>query len=371
MAGRLIPFDLEDFFDQYEHSQGVLNLASSDAQPWTTAELQRNGLTIPPPALETLKYPNLKPLSDRLKAFCAPPNGMKILPTAGAAEAIALVLHELAASRNSRKDGPIGIPSPAYGAFAGIAALLDLLSETYAYNPNRDWEPDLEELETLADRCAALVVINPHNPTGHVLPSDFLARLAARACAKKCTLIIDEVFRVPGETPSALALSSDLVVIGSLSKTYGLPGLRLGWIAAAEDRLQRFRTVQQYLSLSLSAVTAAIGADVLADPARFSRAGLIRTNRSILQNWRDQNRETISISSPQGGTTVCLTIHRQQDEMSLFHRFFDCGVMLAPGRKCFGVPAHRPWFRLGYAIEPEALREGLNKIIAIIATIAR
>ena len=73
--------------------------------------------------------------------------------------------------------------------------------------------------------------------------------------------------------PSALNLGRQVVVLGSLSKTYGLPGLRLGWIAANKDWLQQLRTVQQYLTLTLNAATVALGAAVLGDPGRQSAGG--------------------------------------------------------------------------------------------------
>ena len=179
-------------------------------------------------------------------------------------------------------------------------------------------------------------------------------------------MIVDEVFRVADETDSAMALGPNVVVIGSLSKTYGLPGLRLGWVAADKRRIRRLRTVQQYLTLSLGSMTVALGAAVLAAHGKFSRAQLIRKNRRILTDWAKKNANILAVSEPQGGTTVCLTVNKRLGEMKLFRQFLQLGVLLVPGTQNFDFVADVPWFRLGYATESRALRKGLEQISAVL-----
>ena len=140
--------------------------------------------------------------------------------------------------------------------------------------------------------------------------------------------------------------------------------VRLGWLAASEERLARMRMVQQYLTLTLNAITVALGAAILHNPAQFSREDLIRDNRSILSDWANRHRRVISISAPVAGTTVCLTIDTAVDEMKLFERFVQAGVLLAPGTQCFEYPQAVPWFRLGYGAESQTLNHGLELISA-------
>src|SRR5713226_3868249 len=100
----ILPFGLEDFFYEYEHAANLANLASSDALPWTAAELEAAGIALPDIKQVTLNYPDVRgQLLPVLEKFCAPPSGMEVLPTAGGAEAIALLLNELAASSTSRE----------------------------------------------------------------------------------------------------------------------------------------------------------------------------------------------------------------------------------------------------------------------------
>jgi aspartate/methionine/tyrosine aminotransferase len=240
--------------------------------------------------------------------------------------------------------------------------LLGLQAESYEYVPNDNWRLDRERLRDLARRCGVLVIINPHNPTGRSIPPEDLQQIADEVASHAGTLIVDEVFRIPGESASAIALGANVVVIGSLSKTHGLPGLRLGWVAASRDRIARCRTIQQYLSLSVNAVAAQLGAAVLDRHEQFSRAPLIHANREILRDWAEQQAELLTISEPQGGTTVCLTIQSSLGEMELFDRLIESGVLLVPGRRCFGVWQQDPWFRLGYGGETKMFREGLERI---------
>src|SRR5258708_6241646 len=194
----MTPFQLEDFFDQYEHRAGVLNLASSDALPWPATALADQGIDLADTLKFTFNYPDVRTgLTPHLKALCKPPEGMEILPTSGAAEAIALVLHEYADTCRNKRDSCIALPSPSYGAFGGLAELLRLPSQKYTYDPSKAWAPNLDELRDLAARCCALVVINPHNPSGHCLPIEFLRSLPHPPPPPNQFLTSPQLFRLP------------------------------------------------------------------------------------------------------------------------------------------------------------------------------
>jgi aspartate/methionine/tyrosine aminotransferase len=137
---------------------------------------------------------------------------MGVLPTSGAAEAIALVMHDLSMSSDN-DTRPVGISQPSFGAFRGLAALTGMTIETYDYHLDRGWMPDAAELLALARRCRALVIVNPHNPTGYVFPSDVLRDIADTLSAHGALLIVDEVFRGASETASAIYLGPHVIVM--------------------------------------------------------------------------------------------------------------------------------------------------------------
>lgn len=364
---RLRPFLLEDFFEQYEHRSDIINLASSDALPWSLKELENIGVPMDlNVGLESFCYPDVKQrIHPGLEAVCDVPLGWSILPTTGAAEAIAITMHELSASGKCES---IAIPSPSYGAFAGLARLLRLEIYTYSYLRDSAWAVDTSELLRLAATCDAIVVVNPHNPTGQLIENNTLQEVADKLTDRGKSLIVDEVFRIAGEESHARRLAQkgrNVLILGSLSKTYGLPGLRLGWIIAPRDQFRRMRTIQYYLTLSPSTMTATLAASILGRLKDFSRGTLIQQNRKVIRQWATDHRGLVSISEPNGGTTVVVEFASAATEVELFNAFMKQSVLLVPGSK-FDMPPEPAWFRLGYATQEDHLYDGLQRLITAI-----
>jgi aspartate/methionine/tyrosine aminotransferase len=353
-------FALEDFFDEYEHRRDLINLASSDSEPWSAEELDLGPDGLVDRRFIEHGYPNPKELLIPAleNAFGAQGKG-SALPTAGASEAIAIVMHSLSVDDNCKT---VGLPAPAYGAFRGWAQILGLKVEFYSYAPERNWVPDINEINKLAKQCDALVVINPHNPTGAVISRDTLLEQAEVLASRHGVLVVDEVFAADPKAESLAYASDNVIVIGSLSKMYGLPGLRLGWILADRARLKAMRTIQQYTTLSLPAFTTSVAPKVINQLPTFARSSLVSGNRALLREWANCHAEIVSISPPCGGTTVIIDIHRPGSEDDLFQSLIDHGILLAPGR-CFELSGQTVRFRMGYGMRKEVLKRGLDKLV--------
>lgn len=358
----LRPFALEDFFAEFEHRPGLFNLASSDAAPWTLQDVFDHC-----PDLQTdlarlsLNYPDVrKSLVPALEEFCKPPSEMNILAVSGAAEAILLILAEC----RSRRDGRlrVAVPRPSYGAYAGLADLLGYEIIDYGYTNDDEWSLDADSLRQAATSADILVINNPHNPTGRLIDEKLLQALSDIVAEKQGTLLVDEVFRLPEDCPSATHLGTHVTVISSLSKVYGMPGLRLGWIVTSQANIQGLRTLQQYTTLTPNVFAEAVGKEVLKHLDSFSRRGLLETNRVLLLNWAQQNSALVRLIAPDAGTTAVLEINSSQSEDDLFKLFESSGVLLVPGARCFGVNNTKPWFRLGYGAPETVLRNGLETI---------
>src|ERR1700722_11492762 len=356
-------FQLEDFFDEYEHKPNLVNLASSDSLPWNATALASDVRA--DIVSGSLGYANPKRLLEPLRESLALPADVGLLPTSGAAEAIAIAMLEIAQSRSGR-DCIVALPSPSYGAFRGLTSLLGLKVKQYEYRPSAGWRPDIERMCLLANRCDAFIINSPHNPTGHVMTSEHLDQLAKILSSRGAVLIVDEVFRFPDEAQSAIAIDHDVVVLGSLSKTHGLPGLRLGWLAARGERPSRYRTLQQYLSLTVNSFSVTVGRSVLANLTNFDRANLIRVNRKIIADWAARLKARLTISAPMGGTTVCLTVDDVRSEEALFQTLLAAGVLIMPGNRCFERDLAKTWFRLGYGADTKVLQDGLARIEAVL-----
>jgi aspartate/methionine/tyrosine aminotransferase len=361
---RLVRFALEDFLDDFEHRSGLINLATSDSEPWRFEEVRTqlgDWTTVLP---TTLAYPDLKAeLNPALERAFQVPEGWA-LPTNGAEESIAMVMHYVAA----RSTKMVGLPTPAYGAFHGWVKLLNLPFKTYSYLPEQGWQPELNELCDLARQCDTLVVINPHNPVGHHFCAADLRTLADILARHDGLLIVDEVFATHrGGTSPVQYTHRNALIIGSLSKMYGLPGLRLGWVLADRRHLKQLRTVQHYLTLSPSLFAASIGPLVLDRLEEFTREKMVAENRETLAKWAGDQSDLLSVSPPNGGTTVVLEVKDSRGEQQVFDLLFATDVLLSPGR-FFELPTHPARFRLGYGQRPDILMSGLGRIAKTLST---
>lgn len=358
----LYSFALEDFFREYEHLNDLVNLASSDAHPWMLREIidRCPGLRQVMDRID-FKYPDVEgTLLPSLERFCRLPPGLNALPTSGTAEAIFLALAALRC--RDREHLRIAIPWPSYGAFDGISHLLGYDVVRYRYRPDADWSLDADELLEKCTESDVVVINNPHNPTGHVIADDLFDKVSEVVRRKRGVLLVDEVFRLPEDCSSATRLGPHVIVFGGVSKVYGMPGLRLGWLIADETWLGQMRTLQQYATLSLSSLAVALGAIILDHIDHFSRRELLRRNRRIVEEWSSRHAEALRAIPSPAGTTAILEIRSSAREDELFHAFLDKRVLLVPGFRCFGGDYHGAWFRLGYGAAEDVLRKGLDAV---------
>lgn len=359
-------FELEDFLFDYEHREDLANLASSDTRPWTLRELDAGRRRCGDAVSDvSLGYPDVKRiLLPSLRRFSECPDGMDALPTSGTAEAILLSLIGLRCKYGRQLR--IAIPRPSYGAFDGISYLLGYDITHYMYRPDANWTVDSRQLIELSAECDVTVINSPHNPTGGLIEGELLDRLVRNCRESGGTLLVDEVFRLPEDGKSATGHGRHAIVVGSLSKVYGLPGLRLGWLVADEGLVERIRTLQQYTTLSVNSFAVALGAKVFDNPMSFAQGTLLRSNRHIVNQWASEHTTCLRVIPSPAGTTAILEIASEVSEEALFEAFLENKVLLAPGKRCFGVGNSKAWFRLGYGAAEDVLREGLKRIVAAL-----
>ena len=239
-----------------------------------------------------------------------------------------------------------------------------------ALNPNDDWSLDIDEVAAAIRPNTRLVTINfPHNPTGAILPVDRYQALV-ELCRKQGIYILhDEIFNGLGATGTAhLPFIADIyergLSLNVMSKAYGLPGLRIGWIACEDHEiLSKMERMKHYLSISNSGPS-----ERLADIALRNRRSILARNCSIvdrnLPKWDKffaQYPDLFEWQRPQGS---CMGFPRYKgsDGVEQFTRSLveDSGVLLLPSTiyqsQLSATPDDR--FRLGYG------REGMDEGLA-------
>ncbi len=227
--------------------------------------------------------------------------------------------------------------------------------------------PDLEELQTLAIPGTKLIAINnPNNPTGSLMDRAYLEKIVeiARACG--AWILCDEVYRgtdqqgLTGMTASIADLYEKGISTGSMSKTYSLAGLRLGWIAAPSELIHSVSIHRDYNTISVGMLDDHFAAIALENKDKILERShrITRTNLAILSQWVDAE-PSISWIKPRSGTTALLKYDLPFSSEELCVRLLEStGVMLTPG----SAMDMEGYLRIGYANSENILREGLNRI---------
>ncbi|OJU69866.1 MAG: aminotransferase [Rhizobiales bacterium 63-7] len=226
--------------------------------------------------------------------------------------------------------------------------------------------PDLEELKLLATPGTKLIALNnPNNPTGSLMDRAYLEKIVeiARACG--AWILCDEGYRGTdqhrdGMTASIADLYEKGISTGSMSKTWSLAGLRLGWIVGPADLLHAVSIHRDYNTISVGMLDDHFAAIALEnrDKILARSHAITRTNLAILSDWID-GEPLISWIKPRSGTTALLKyelpISSEEFCVQLLER---TGVMLTPG----SAMDMEGYLRIGYTNDVDVLREGLKRM---------
>ena len=250
------------------------------------------------------------------------------------------------------------IEQPTYEPLLALARYLGATVKRFARRFEDGFQIDLLDLkERITNRTRLIVLTNLHNPTGVRLENDTLKSIAGFGCR----VLVDEVYLETffNERPAcAFHLGPEFVVTSSLTKAFGLSGLRCGWIVAEPSLAERmwrlndlFSATPVHIGERLS-VQAFAQLDQIADRAK----SLLARNRVIVNKFLTV-REDLEFVWPEAGTIVAPRMHADPDSFfALLREKYETSVV--PGR-FFEMPSH---FRLGYACDTEMLKEGLERL---------
>lgn len=265
---------------------------------------------------------------------------------------------------------------PAYQQLYSIPRAIGCDVSLWKLRPENGYRYDLDELETLVRPNTKLIVINtPHNPTGAMLSQEQLAGVYSLAVSIGARVLSDEAYRwldVPGGddlAPPIRDLGSAGISVGTFSKPFGLPGLRIGWIAAPADFVAECWAMRDFITLSPGKLN-----DALAVIALRHRDQVVqRTHRIVTENlatargWFAEHADLVSWVEPRGGLLALMRYELDIPSLELA----DClaaeySVMLAPG-SAFGFEHH---LRIGIGQDPGVFAEGLARTAACLKDLA-
>jgi len=260
------------------------------------------------------------------------------------------------------------IEQPAYDPMVEVGHYLGAVVKRIPRRPEHAWQVQVDELEEMVSGKTRLIVLtNLHNPTGVLLEEDTLREIAAVAKRVGAYVLVDEVYlELLFDRPfrSAFHLGEQFIVTSSLTKAYGLSGLRCGWILAAPELVQRmwhhndlFGNIPAHITDRLS-VIALDHLGVIRERAKK----LLERNWKLLDAFLAEHPE-LDVVTPPGGTIVFARVPGGDGDAFAKQLLEKYETSVVPGR-FFEMPDR---IRIGICCDSEEVDEGLGRVGAALA----
>jgi aspartate/methionine/tyrosine aminotransferase len=230
------------------------------------------------------------------------------------------------------------------------------------------WALDVESFHRAVSKKTRLVVVtNPNNPTGAVLNQEEMDEIVRVARKARAWLLVDEIYRgaeVSGPlTPTFWGSYDKVLITSGLSKAFGLPGLRLGWIVAPPKTIAKLCSYHDYTTLTPTILSDRL-ARIVMEPERREQVlertrTIIRRNLPRLESWIHSHDDIFSYIPPVAGAITFFKYKLPISSAALFDRLRkERSVLITPGDH-FGVGRY---IRVGYGYDVDYTLRGLARV---------
>ncbi|MCY9805966.1 aminotransferase [Lentilactobacillus senioris] len=251
---------------------------------------------------------------------------------------------------------------PSYQQLYDIPKSLGAEVDFWPIEETRDWQPSLAKLKELIRPDTKMICLNnANNPTGTVLDRSFMKQVVAIAKTVGAYVLVDEVYQpltADLDYKSIVDLYERGIATNSLSKTYSVPGIRIGWTASNAEVADIFRTFRDYTMICGGVFGDVVATYVLQhrDQVLARNQELVGRNLKILTDWVAQEPR-VSLAIPQMVSTSFPRLEiPEATEPFCLRLLKETGVLLVPGER-FDLPGH---VRLGYCAPTQVLQTGLK-----------
>jgi len=362
-------FEMERWQSMWEN-RVALNITESGVEPLSARELVED-----PAALESLLEVRLgygqtngsEELRARIAQLYPGATADNVLVTSGCAEA-----NFLAAWSLLEPGDEVVIVQPNYMQVVGLARGFGAQVKALWLREKLRWAPDLDELDGLVTEKTQLIALcNPNNPTGAILSKETMERICAVAARTGATILADEVYCGAefGEelTPSFWGRTERVLCTAGLSKAYGLPGLRMGWVVGPADRIEQLWGCHDYTTIAPATLSARL-ATLALEPGR--REGLLARTRAILKKnypvvraWVERHPDLLTHVPPVAGAIAWVGLRGRWNTAELAEKLrAQQGVLVVPGEQ-FEMPSY---LRIGFGGDPKELQEALVRLDGLL-----
>ncbi len=343
-----------------------MDMSESGVRPVTLRELAELGLNLDGILDTPLGYSQSNgtiPLRENLAAIYPGATPDHIEVTNGTSEANYLLALALL------NDGDeVAFEVPNYMQYWGVPKSVGAKVNKFRLRMDSAWEPDWEEFDRAVNANTRLVYIsNPNNPTGSVLTESSMRRIVDRCEKVGAWLLADEVYLGAeihcDRTRSFWGMSDRAIVASGLSKAYGIPGVRIGWIVGPKDVVAECWTQHDYLTIGPNKISDAV-ARVATEPGNreklYARTrAILQQNLPIMRDWIASFEGFLSFREPQAGALCLVRYNSSTPSYEICERVrIDESVLIVPGVH-LGLEG---FLRIWLGGKPEFLKEGLRRI---------
>ena len=362
---KIEPFRMERMQSTWENLV-EMDLSESGVRPVTLRELAEMGLAIDPILDMPLGYSQSNgtiPLRETLAAQYPGATPDHIEVTNGTSEANYLLALTLLSEGDE-----VAFEVPNYMQYWGIPRSLGAGVNTFRLSIEQDWEPDWEEFERAVNPRTRLVYIsNPHNPTGSVLSREAMRRIVERCEKVGAWLLADEVYQGAEiyceRTPSFWGMSENVIVTSGLSKAYGIPGVRIGWLVGPKDIVAECWAQHDYLTIGPNKISDAVARVAVQSGNRdklYARTrAILQQNLPAVRDWVAGFEGWLTFREPRAGALCLVRYGSSTPSIELAERVrVNQSVLIVPGEH-LGLEGY---LRIWLGGRPEFLAEGLRRI---------
>ncbi len=368
-------FEMEHMMSKWENVVEY-NLSESGVQPISVRELVGDPALLDELLDTELYYPQANgiiELREHIAALYPGATPDNVLVTVGCAEANFITVQTILA-----EGGEMVVMLPNYMQVWGVAHNLGARVRAFHLREERGWAPDLDELnDVVSEKTKLIAVCNPDNPTGYILTEDEMDAIVAAAERVGAWLLADEVYSgaerlTNTQTPSFWGRYDKVLAMNSLSKAYGLPGLRIGWVVGPSDMVDEIWTRHEYTTIGTAMLAnklAAIALSPQVRPRLIQRArDYIRRGFPILDGWLESHEGVFSLVPPQAAAIAFVRYHLDINSTELVERLIhEKSVFIIPGDH-FGMDH---FLRISFGLPPDYLRTGLDRIHELIVELQK
>ena len=348
------------------------NLSESGVQPLRVEELVPGEEGRAELLGQALKYPESngsRLLRERIALFYPGATADNVLVTTGTSEANYTTLWGLL-----EKGDRAAIMIPTYMQAWGLARAYGGRADAYRlvekrHGMGRRWALDVASLDRAVTRKTRLILVtNPNNPTGAILTEEEMDEIVRAARKVGAWIVSDEVYRgaeVTGDQPSPTFWGryGKVICTAGLSKAFGLPGLRIGWIVGPARTVASLWGYQDYTTLTPTMLSDRLARAAM-EPRR--REEILTRTRAILrlqlpavEGWVRRHEDVLDLIPPLAGAIALVKYRLPIGSVALFDRLrLEKSVLITPGAH-FGIGKY---IRVGYGYDPEKTLRGLSQV---------